>query len=57
MLSRQTLNLGYLDTTYVFAGDVETLSYYRSDPIIMKFLSEQFVLKLCQIDNLCHKEI
>ena len=24
-----------------------------SDPIIMKFLSEQFVLKLCQIDNLC----
>ena len=29
------------------------LSCYRSDPIIMKILSEQFVLKLCQIDNLC----
>ena len=27
-------------------------SCYRSDPIIMKILSEQFVLKLCQIDNL-----
>ena len=52
MLSRQTLKLGYLDTTYVFSGEVETLSCYRSDPIIMKFLSEQFVLKLCQIDNL-----
>ena len=57
MLSRQTLKLGYLDTTYVFSGEVETLSYYRSDPIIMKFSSEQFVLKLCQIDNLCNKEI
>ena len=53
MLSRQTLKLGYLDTTYVFLGEVETLSCYRSDAIIMKFLSEQFVLKLCQIDNLC----
>ena len=53
MLSRQTLKLGYLDTTYVFSGEVQTLSCYRSDPIIMKFLSEQFVLKLCQIDNLC----
>ena len=53
MLSRQTLKLGYLDTTYVFSGEVETLSCYLSDPIIMKFLSEQFVLKLCQIDNLC----
>ena len=53
MLSRQTLKLGYLDTTYVFSGEVETLSCYRSDPIIMKFLWEQFVLKLCQIDNLC----
>ena len=29
------------------------LSCYRSDPIIMKILSEQFVLKLYQIDNLC----
>ena len=53
MLSRQTLKLGYLDTTYVFSGEVETLSCYRSHPIIMKFLSEKFVLKLCQIDNLC----
>ena len=53
MLSRQTLKLGYLDTTYVFPGEVETLSCYLSDAIIMKFLSEQFVLKLCQIDNLC----
>ena len=53
MLSRQTLKLGDVDTTYVFSGEVETLSCYRSDPIIMKFLSEQFVLKLCQIDNLC----
>ena len=53
ILSRQTLKLGYLDTTYVFSGEVETLSCYRSDPIIMNFLSEQFVLKLCQIDNLC----
>ena len=53
MLSRQTLKLGYVDTTYVFSGEVETLSCYRSDAIIMKFLSEQFVLKLCQIDNLC----
>ena len=53
MLSRQTLKLGYLDTTYVFSGEVETLSCYLSDAIIMKFLSEQFVLKLCQIDNLC----
>ena len=53
MLSRQTLKLGYLDTTYVFSGEVEILSCYRSDAIIMKFLSEQFVLKLCQIDNLC----
>ena len=52
MLSRQTLKLGYLDTTYVFSGGVESLSCYRSDAIIMKFLSEQFVLKLCQIDNL-----
>ena len=24
MLSRQTLKLGYLDTTYVFSGEVET---------------------------------
>ena len=53
MLSRQTLKLGYLDTTYVFSGEVETLSCYRSDAMIMKFLSEQFVLKLCQMDNLC----
>ena len=53
MLSRQTLKLGYLDTTYVCSGEVETLSCYLSDAIIMKFLSEQFVLKLCQIDNLC----
>ena len=53
MLSRQTLKLRYLDTTYVFSGEVVTLSCYRSDAIIMKFLSEQFVLKLCQIDNLC----
>ena len=53
MLSRQTLKLGDLNTTYVFSGEVETLSCYRSDPIIMKFLLEQFVLKLCQIDNLC----
>ena len=53
MLSRQTLKLGYLDTNYVFSAEVETLSCYRSGPIIMKFLSEQFVLKLCQIDNLC----
>ena len=53
MLSRQTLKLGYLDTNYVFSGEVQTLSCYRSDPIIMNFLSEQFVLKLCQIDNLC----
>ena len=53
MLSGQTLKLGNLDTTYVFSGEVETLSCYRSDPIIMKFLSEQFVLKLCQKDNLC----
>ena len=53
MLSRQTLKLDYVDTTYVFSGEVEILSCYRSDPIIMKFLSEQFVLKLCQIDNLC----
>ena len=53
MLSRQTLKLGYLDTAFVLSGEVETLSCYRSDPIIMKFLSEQFVLKLCQIDNLC----
>ena len=53
MLSRQTLKLGYQDTTYVFSGEVETLSCNLSDPIIMKFLSEQFVLKLCQIDNLC----
>ena len=43
----------YLDTTYVFSGEVETLSCYRSDAMIMKFLSEQFVLKLCQMDNLC----
>ena len=41
------------DTTYVFSAEVETLSCYRSDPIIMKFLLEQFVLKLCLIDNLC----
>ena len=53
MLSRQTLKLCDLNTTYVFSGEVETLSFYRSDPIIMKFLSEQFVLNLCQIDNLC----
>ena len=53
MLSRQTLKQGDLDITYVFSEEVETLSCYRSDPIIMKFLSEQFVLKLCQIDNLC----
>ena len=53
MLSRQTLKLGYLDTTDVFSGEVKTLSCYRSDAIIMKFSSEQFVLKLCQIDNLC----
>ena len=53
MLSRQTLKLGNLDITYVFSGEVETLSCYLSDAIIMKFLSEQFVLKLCQIDNLC----
>ena len=53
MLSRQTLKLGYLDTTYVFSGEVQTLSCYRSDAMIMKFLSEQFVLKLCQMDNLC----
>ena len=53
MLSRQTLKLGYLDTTYVFSGEVDILSCYRSDAIIMKFLSEQFVLKLCQKDNLC----
>ena len=53
MLSRQTLKLGYLDITYVFSGEVESLSCYLSDAIIMKFLSEQFVLKLCQIDNLC----
>ena len=53
MLSRRTLKLGYLDTNYVFSGEVDTLSCYRSDPIIMKFLSEQFVLKLCQIYNLC----
>ena len=53
MLSRQTLKVGYLDTTYVFSGEVETLAYDWSDPIIMKFLSEQFVLKLSQIDNLC----
>ena len=46
MLSRQTLKLGYLDTTYVFSGEVETLRCYRSDPIIMNFLSEHFVLKL-----------
>ena len=26
------------ETTYVFSGEVETLSCYRSDPIIMKFL-------------------
>ena len=55
MLSRQTLKLGYLDTTYVFSGKVETLSCYLSDPIIMIFLSEQFVLKLCQQRlKLCH---
>ena len=53
MLSRQTLKLGDLDISYVFSGEVETLSCYRSDPIIMNFLSEQFVLKPCQIDNLC----
>ena len=53
MLSRQTSKLGYLDISYVFSGEVETLSCYRSNPIIMNFLSEQFVLKLCQIDNLC----
>ena len=53
MLSRQTLKQGYLDTTYVFSGEVETLSCYRSDAMIMKFLSEQFVLKHCQMDNLC----
>ena len=53
MLSRQILKLVYVDTTYVFSGEVETLSCNRSDAIIMKFLSEQFVLKLCQIDNLC----
>ena len=53
MLSRQTLKLGYVDTTYVFSAEVETLSCYWSDPIIMKFLLDQFVLKLCQIDNLC----
>ena len=41
------------DTNYVFSAEVETLSCYRSDPIIMKYLLEQFVLKLCQIDNLC----
>ena len=41
------------DTTYVFSAEVETLSCYWSDPIIIKFLLEQFVLKLCQIDNLC----
>ena len=51
MLSRQTLELGYLDTTYVFSGEVQTLSCYRSDAMIMKFLSEQFVLKLWQMDN------
>ena len=53
MLSRQSLKRGYLDTTYVFSGEVDTLSCYRSDALIMKFLSEQFVMKLCQIDNLC----
>ena len=53
MLSRQTLKMGYVDTTYVFSGVDETLSCYRSYAIIMNFLSEQFVLKLCQIDNLC----
>ena len=57
MLSRKTLKLGYLDTTYVFSGEFEALSCYRSDPIFMKFFLEQFVLKLCQIDNLCHEEI
>ena len=55
MLSRQTLKLGYLDTTYVFSGEVETLSCYWSDAIIMKFLSEQLVLKLCQINCVMRK--
>ena len=53
MLSRQILKLGDLDISYVFSGEVEILSCNRSDPIIMNFLSEQFVLKHCQIDNLC----
>ena len=43
----------WLPVTYVFSGEVETLSCYLSDAIIMTCLSEQFVLKLCQIDNLC----
>ena len=46
--SRQTLKLGYLDTTYIFSGEVETLSCYWYDPIIMKLLSEQFFLELFQ---------
>ena len=39
--SRRTLKLGYLDTAYVFSGEVETLSCYWYDPIIMNLLSEQ----------------
>ena len=47
--------LGYLDTAYIFSGEVETLSWYLSDAIIMKFLSEQLVLKLCQINCVMRK--
>ena len=47
------LKLGYLDTASVYSGEVESLSCYWYDPIIMNLLSEQVFLKLCQKDNLC----
>ena len=42
MLFRQSLKLSYLDTTYVFSGEVETLSCYWYDPVIIKLLRDKF---------------
>ena len=53
MYSRQILKLGNLDTAYVFSGEVESVSCYWYDPIIMNLLSEQVFLNFCQKDKLC----
>ena len=61
MFSRQTLKLGYLDTTYWGFSFLLLCIFRRGWNFDMlpvwsnhyEILSEQFVLKLCQIDNLC----